>query len=339
MFTNRTFTRVALTSASVLCLSVFIGCGSMPRPMDLNVYDNMTRDKQMVDRMETIAGEDLAQARDYYQKAEEACEANQEEPCKHYAALSRIKMETVAEKVKADYARKRELSATQEFAQYSAEESDYSKRVARMKRIIELKEELASARSSSEQKMAQMNLTIEEQKLADQKQQKKYAEQHEKLTILLNRNALFEQALDIVGKNNVRQTYAGIVLSVRGLFAPGKSEVKPEKEQLIQQLAQLANQYQQYPVVIEGHTDSRGGKTSNLAISQGRAQTVMNDLIEKQVNMNRVKAVGFGETRPITDNSTKDGREANRRIDVKFLFTNEVPTPVTSDPATKAAQK
>ncbi|RME25146.1 MAG: OmpA family protein, partial [Deltaproteobacteria bacterium] len=99
------------------------------------------------------------------------------------------------------------------------------------------------------------------------------------------------------------------------------SEVLPEKTQLLDKIADLARKYPSYPLIIEGYTDSRGSSTRNLALSQGRAQAVADYLIQQQkLDMNRIKASGYGEARPIADNSTAEGRAKNRRIEVIFLF-------------------
>jgi OOP family OmpA-OmpF porin len=71
--------------------------------------------------------------------------------------------------------------------------------------------------------------------------------------------------------------------------------------------------------VIEGHTDSYGGDESNMALSRRRAEAVSGYLTnELGVPAFRLSAVGYGETRPIANNETAQGRERNRRIDVRI---------------------
>jgi outer membrane protein OmpA-like peptidoglycan-associated protein len=68
-------------------------------------------------------------------------------------------------------------------------------------------------------------------------------------------------------------------------------------------------------MVIEGHTDNIGGDDSNLRLSIARAEAARAWLIEAGVEPERVVAVGYGEERPIGDNSTSDGRAVNRRVE------------------------
>ena len=68
-------------------------------------------------------------------------------------------------------------------------------------------------------------------------------------------------------------------------------------------------------VTIEGHTDNVGNPASNHALSNRRAQAVLDDLADRGVPRDRMTAAGFGQTRPIAPNDTADGRAENRRID------------------------
>lgn len=68
-------------------------------------------------------------------------------------------------------------------------------------------------------------------------------------------------------------------------------------------------------VSVEGHTDSQGKGANNMKLSQARAQAVVDYLISGGVDASRLKAIGYGETRPIADNTTAKGRAQNRRIE------------------------
>jgi outer membrane protein OmpA-like peptidoglycan-associated protein len=67
-------------------------------------------------------------------------------------------------------------------------------------------------------------------------------------------------------------------------------------------------------VHVEGHTDADGAEDLNLALSVARAEAVVEALIARNVNLERLYAEGFGESQPIADNETRDGKAANRRI-------------------------
>ena len=72
-------------------------------------------------------------------------------------------------------------------------------------------------------------------------------------------------------------------------------------------------------LVVEGHTDSFGGDESNMSLSEARAQAVGGYMIsELAIPSYRIAAEGFGETRPIANNETEQGRTRNRRIDIRI---------------------
>jgi outer membrane protein OmpA-like peptidoglycan-associated protein len=77
-------------------------------------------------------------------------------------------------------------------------------------------------------------------------------------------------------------------------------------------------QYPQTTTVIEGHTDSIGTDAYNQGLSERRANAVRDVLVDQYgVAGERVNAVGYGETRPVADNSTPEGRAINRRVEAE----------------------
>jgi OOP family OmpA-OmpF porin len=80
-------------------------------------------------------------------------------------------------------------------------------------------------------------------------------------------------------------------------------------------------------VRIEGHTDSVGNDTTNLKLSQKRADSVMAQLIKLGIDPGRLEAVGFGETKPIASNATKVGRSQNRRTEFNIVDDQNPPPP------------
>ena len=148
----------------------------------------------------------------------------------------------------------------------------------------------------------------------------RYAEQAKELNLLAERKALLEAASQL-GASNVKQEQKGVVLTLLDMFGPGNAEVLPDRAYLLDKIAQLAKAYPVYPIIVEGYTDSRGRDSDNLALSTSRAQAVHDYLTqEKQLELNRVRSAGYGETKPVADNSTRDGRAKNRRVEVVFLF-------------------
>src|SRR5690606_2560793 len=98
-------------------------------------------------------------------------------------------------------------------------------------------------------------------------------------------------------------------------FDTNSADVKEEYMSDIRDLATFMNQYENTQVTVEGHTDNTGSAEYNRALSQRRADSVRRVLIERMgIEEDRVKAVGYGEDRPVADNSTASGREQNRRV-------------------------
>jgi OOP family OmpA-OmpF porin len=84
-------------------------------------------------------------------------------------------------------------------------------------------------------------------------------------------------------------------------------------------------------IQIAGHTDSQGREQMNLELSEARAQAVLAALAERRAPISRISAKGYGETVPIADNDTEEGREANRRIEFRLLPDEEDPTEAEAD--------
>jgi len=103
------------------------------------------------------------------------------------------------------------------------------------------------------------------------------------------------------------------------LFDTGKHVLKPLAESALMQLAAFLRAYPGYPIVVEGHTDSVGTAASNLTLSEQRAQSVRDWLVgQGKLSAACLTTKGFGLTEPIADNGTTDGRQKNRRVEVKI---------------------
>lgn len=98
-------------------------------------------------------------------------------------------------------------------------------------------------------------------------------------------------------------------------FDTAKSIIKPEYESEVANLAKFMDQYADTEVSVHGHTDSQGSDSYNQKLSQSRAEAVKASLITKYgIAADRVNAIGYGESQPVADNSTADGRKKNRRV-------------------------
>jgi OOP family OmpA-OmpF porin len=107
-------------------------------------------------------------------------------------------------------------------------------------------------------------------------------------------------------------------LSIPGniVYETAKAVIKPESEPTLNALKDFMEQNAAFTRIrIEGHTDNVGKSADNLKLSQDRAMAVIKWLSDHGVNKDRLLAVGFGDGRPIKDNSTEDGRAQNRRTE------------------------
>lgn len=98
------------------------------------------------------------------------------------------------------------------------------------------------------------------------------------------------------------------------LFDVNSATLKSGGYTEINRVAQVLTQYPQTNIQIAGHTDSSGTEVYNQQLSEQRAMSVQNALANQGVAANRMRAIGFGESQPIADNSTEAGRQLNRRV-------------------------
>ncbi|MBK8947272.1 MAG: OmpA family protein [Ignavibacteriae bacterium] len=103
------------------------------------------------------------------------------------------------------------------------------------------------------------------------------------------------------------------------LFDVNKSLIKPESMGIINAIVEMMNEHQYLNFSIEGHTDSDGDDFSNQKLSEERAEAVKKAIIELNISEDRLKSKGFGESVPVDNNSTPEGKANNRRVEfIKF---------------------
>jgi outer membrane protein OmpA-like peptidoglycan-associated protein len=102
-------------------------------------------------------------------------------------------------------------------------------------------------------------------------------------------------------------------------FDTGKATLRPESYAAINDLLEVMKNKKKMVIEIAGHTDDVGDDDSNLRLSQARAETVKNYLISKGIQKERVSAKGYGETQPAASNDTPEGKQENRRTEVRII--------------------
>jgi len=106
-------------------------------------------------------------------------------------------------------------------------------------------------------------------------------------------------------------------------FEPGSAEIGQGSFPVIDRIAEVMESCSEIRMEIAGHTDSQGREEMNLRLSQWRAESVLNALQVRRVLTGNLIPVGYGETRPIADNDTREGREENRRIEFTLITDGE----------------
>ena len=100
-------------------------------------------------------------------------------------------------------------------------------------------------------------------------------------------------------------------------FPFDSTNIAPEYNAEIADFAEYMKQNPNQTAIINGHTDSTGNPAYNQKLSERRATAVKNKIIEEGIAADRLDARGYGETRPIADNATKEGRKQNRRVEAE----------------------
>jgi outer membrane protein OmpA-like peptidoglycan-associated protein len=103
-------------------------------------------------------------------------------------------------------------------------------------------------------------------------------------------------------------------------FETGKATLKQASLAQLDALVIILNKYPEANLTIEGHTDNVGGDQYNMDLSQRRTESVKAYLMSKGIFESRLKAIGFGETKPIADNKTASGRAKNRRVELHTAY-------------------
>ena len=109
-----------------------------------------------------------------------------------------------------------------------------------------------------------------------------------------------------------------LILRLNGLsFASGSATLTAGHEPILTKVQQALASFPEANIIIEGHTDSFGSDAANQALSQDRAEAVLRYLLSKApISPADVRALGYGESRPVANNETPEGRARNRRIDI-----------------------
>lgn len=102
-------------------------------------------------------------------------------------------------------------------------------------------------------------------------------------------------------------------------FAVGKSDIRADFYSVLNSVSQALKEYDQTTVRISGYTDSTGPLALNQRLSEDRAASVRNYLLAQGVASQRIDSAGYGPANPIASNGSDEGRQANRRVEIKLI--------------------
>ncbi len=271
---------------------------------------------------------ELADARTEYQKASNGPTAKVN-PAGLYEAKKSLDRANKAfdQDAKSDYTRDVSYIALRKVqlanAQAKIELANQEKARAERERIA-----IEQAQQQKKQKLTEAELAEIRRKLAESEEQRR-AEAEALRSTTQQLEAEKQARLDAEKKAEeatanlakiamVKQEPRGLVITLSGsvLFTSGQSSLLPNARPKLDEVAQALQKSEGDSFVVEGHTDSRGSESTNQELSLRRAQTVRDYLVERGVPSEKIKAVGYGKSRPVADNSSAEGRANNRRVEV-----------------------
>jgi len=108
------------------------------------------------------------------------------------------------------------------------------------------------------------------------------------------------------------------------LFDVDSYELRPAARENLSNLSNILRKYDDTDILIEGHTDSDGSEDYNYTLSERRANSVKAYLVTQSVAGARMTTIGYGESQPVASNSTPEGKQANRRVEVGIIANDEL---------------
>ncbi|HLR13094.1 MAG TPA: OmpA family protein [Burkholderiaceae bacterium] len=121
----------------------------------------------------------------------------------------------------------------------------------------------------------------------------------------------------------VEPSTSKVVLNADTFFDFDKSTIKPEGEQVLNQIVSQVQGMDLETIIATGHTDSTGPAEYNQGLSERRAASVKDYLVNQGIPADRIYTEGKGLTSPIADNATREGRAQNRRVEIEIVGARE----------------
>lgn len=171
----------------------------------------------------------------------------------------------------------------------------------------------AEARAAKRDAVEARNQAERQAQAAELARQAALREAEQARAALAKAQALQQQVAEL----QARQTERGLVLTLGDvLFDVDRATLRTGSERTMNKLADFLREYPERSVMIEGFTDSTGPDAYNQRLSEQRANAVREALLQRGIDVHRVRTRGFGESYPVASNSTAAGRQQNRRVEM-----------------------
>lgn len=199
-----------------------------------------------------------------------------------------------------------------------------SLKTARLNRLLSLTEAQRSALAQQQQLSQSEIAALHVQNAASEQRADSLRRVAEEANAKLN-DALTQLRSLVAEITNIKETSRGLVISLSDiLFDVNQATLKAGAANNVQKIAAILNQYPNYNISVEGHTDAQGTDAYNQSLSERRAAAVLSQLVAGGVAGNRITSKGFGESQPVASNDTPAGRQQNRRVEVIVLGAGKV---------------
>lgn len=306
------------TTLAAFTLIATLGCGTTLAPKELldarDAYDRAAKGPAA-----KLTPAQLDTAKQALDKAEASFkEDGDEDGTKTMAYVAMRKAQAAAAQGEiAAAAQRRDQAARDLQAAQQADADKAKKSLAKTKsELAEEKRRLEAERkqAEAERKQSQAELAKKDQEVSKTKQQLE-EEQKKRLDAEKKLSAAMASLAEIA---KVKEEKRGVVITISGevLFASGKHELLPIAQNKLDDVAKALKDQGYKAILVEGHTDSRGGAKKNEELSLQRANAVRTHLVSRGIASEKIKATGIGPSRPIATNDTAEGRANNRRVEL-----------------------
>lgn len=274
---------------TLIAVAIVSGCSSMPQNSSLTEAHNSYNSARTNSEVTNLAALELKTADESLSKADYALsEGESDDTVDHLAYLA-----------------KQQVAIAEETAKRKTAELAVANAAAK-RNLVRLEARTAEADTAKQQAVnAQQTVNRQATELAvadanTERDQALIAQQEMQLKEL-----------------NAKKTERGLMITLGDvLFRTNKAQLQSGGLHNVQKLADFLNQYPQYKVLIEGHTDSIGSQSANQELSDRRAYAVRTALSDMGISSDRIRTRGYADAFPVAGNDTAAGRQLNRRVEI-----------------------